>query len=171
MSKTQSTNATPSEWLLSKLPVKVIKSTAARADKHTNKNKRNGTRVSLSELLPRIPLLHTAHDSHHECSLLPVPELGRLLQGCMDYYYCSIEELHQELQRRNYTPVGNRDQLSESLRADDDARGSEATTVTTHHPTLSAPREAKSTQTVEFDHTASAMQLVNQSTINCRKDL
>ncbi|KAJ4319469.1 hypothetical protein N0V94_003893 [Neodidymelliopsis sp. IMI 364377] len=68
-------------------------------------------------------------------------------------------------------PVGNRDQLSESLRADDDARGSEATTVTTHHPILSAPRKVNSTQTVEFDQTARAMQLVNQSTLNSRKGI
>jgi hypothetical protein len=81
----------------------------------------------------------------------------------MDYYNCSIEELHQELQRRNYTPFGSRDQLSEGLRADDDMRGSEATTVTTEHPAAFVPREVNLMRTAEFGQTVPAGQLVNQS--------
>lgn len=90
-----------------------------------------------------------------------------LLQVCMDYYHCSIEELHQELQRRNYMPVGNRDQLSESLRADDDLRGSEATTVKTDQPISFAPRDVNLMRTAEFGQSVPATQLIDQSTGSC----
>ena len=81
----------------------------------------------------------------------------------MDYYHCSLQELHEELQRRHYAPFGSRDQLSEGLRADDEVRGSEATTVKTEYPTAFAPREINLMRTVEFGQTVPTVQMVNQS--------
>lgn len=81
----------------------------------------------------------------------------------MDYYRCSIEALHRELERRHFATYGSHDLLSEQLRADDEAKGSEATTVTTANPTAFAPREVNLMRTVEFDQTGPATQLVNQS--------
>lgn len=81
----------------------------------------------------------------------------------MDYYHCSIQELHQELQRRNYTSIGTRDQLSELLQADDNVRGSEATTITTDSPTVHTPCEVNLMRVAEFGQAVLATQLVNQS--------
>ncbi|KAF9699338.1 hypothetical protein EKO04_002337 [Ascochyta lentis] len=80
----------------------------------------------------------------------------------MDYYHCSLTELYLELQRRNYMTFGSRDQLSEGLRADDDVRGSEATTVKTEVLTAFAPREISLMRTAEFGQTVPVFQLVNQ---------
>jgi hypothetical protein len=49
----------------------------------------------------------------------------------MDYYFCSAEELRQELSRRGYFPVGGQDELSEELKQDDTTRGTDATTIKT----------------------------------------
>lgn len=49
----------------------------------------------------------------------------------MDYYRCPYEALTEELQRRGYDVTGSKDQLSEMLKRDDEARGSAATTVRT----------------------------------------
>lgn len=49
----------------------------------------------------------------------------------MNYYGCSMEALRKEVQRRAIGRYGSRDEFSEKLAADDDARGSEATTVAT----------------------------------------
>ncbi|KAF2013563.1 hypothetical protein BU24DRAFT_464331 [Aaosphaeria arxii CBS 175.79] len=49
----------------------------------------------------------------------------------MDYYFCPADELRQELQRRGYAPHGGQDELSENLKKDDEARGTEATTIQT----------------------------------------
>lgn len=84
----------------------------------------------------------------------------------MDYYQCSIEALRQELQRRDYATYGSHDQLSEGLRADDEARGSEATTVRTQHFTVFVPREVNLRRTAEFGQTVPANQLINQSVHN-----
>lgn len=84
----------------------------------------------------------------------------------MDYYQCLIEELRRELQRRGYGPYGSHDQLSESLQADDEVRGSEATTVTTGYFTAFVPRDINMVRTVEFGQAFPATQLVNQSARN-----
>lgn len=81
----------------------------------------------------------------------------------MDYYRCSIEPLRRELERRHFPTYGGHDLLSEQLRADDDARGSEATTVTTESPSAYAPREINIMRTVEFGKTVPTTRLVNQS--------
>jgi hypothetical protein len=49
----------------------------------------------------------------------------------MNYYRCSTNEIHIEIQRRGYNVSGSRDQLSEILANDDNNRGTEATTVAT----------------------------------------
>lgn len=84
----------------------------------------------------------------------------------MDYYRCSIEALRLELERRQFATYGSHDLLSEQLRADDDAKGSEATTVTTESPSVYAPREINLMRTVEFGKTVPATQLMNQSLCN-----
>jgi hypothetical protein len=84
----------------------------------------------------------------------------------MDYYRCSIEALRRELERRHFATYGSHDLLSERLRADDDAKGSEATTVTTGDPSAYAPREINIMRTAEFGQTVPATQLVNQSARN-----
>lgn len=81
----------------------------------------------------------------------------------MDYYQCSIEALRRELERRHFTTHGSHDLLSEQLRADDDAKGSEATTVATEHPSAYVPRAINLMRTVEFGETIAATQLMDQS--------
>jgi hypothetical protein len=49
----------------------------------------------------------------------------------MDYYFCSPEDLRQEISRRGYFPVGGQDELSEELKKDDENRGTDATTIKT----------------------------------------
>lgn len=49
----------------------------------------------------------------------------------MDYYFCPADELRQELQRRGYAPHGGQDELSETLKKDDETRGTEATALST----------------------------------------
>jgi hypothetical protein len=49
----------------------------------------------------------------------------------MDYYFCSAEELRQEISRRGGFPVGGQDELSEELKNDDEKRGTDATTLKT----------------------------------------
>ncbi|KAF1932207.1 uncharacterized protein M421DRAFT_1864 [Didymella exigua CBS 183.55] len=83
----------------------------------------------------------------------------------MDYYRCSDEALRRELDRRHFATYGNHDLLSEQLRADDDAKGSEATTVTTRYPSTCASREINLMRTAEFGQTVPATQLVNQRII------
>lgn len=81
----------------------------------------------------------------------------------MDYYRCSTEALRRELERRHFATYGSHDMLSEQLRADDDRKGSEATTVRTEGSSVFAPREINFTRTVEFGRTVPATQLANQS--------
>lgn len=49
----------------------------------------------------------------------------------MDYYFCSADELRQEISRRGRFPVGGQDELSEELKQDDENRGTDATTLKT----------------------------------------
>lgn len=49
----------------------------------------------------------------------------------MDYYRCPRSDLCRELQRRGCNADGSNDQLSESLKRDDETRESIATTVRT----------------------------------------
>lgn len=81
----------------------------------------------------------------------------------MEYYECSFEAVHKELQRRAHTAHGSHDQLSELLWSDDDERGSEATTVMTKIMTVAAPYEPNSVWEEQFGSTFPAEQLVNQS--------
>lgn len=84
----------------------------------------------------------------------------------MDYYQCPIEALRRELERRHLSTYGGHDLLSEQLRADDDAKGSEATTVMTESPSVYAPRKINLMRTAEFGKTVPATQLMNQSLCN-----
>ena len=81
----------------------------------------------------------------------------------MDYYACPIDELYDEVQRRGYIPSGDRDHLSEGLRRDDAARGSEASTVTTECLKPSIPHEQSLPRTAEFGQTVPACLLANES--------
>jgi hypothetical protein len=81
----------------------------------------------------------------------------------MNYCQCSIEELQFELRRRGYNFIGTRDQLGEALKKDDDARGSEATTVTTKVWGPFVPRDLNSSRTAEFGKTAVTSVLVDES--------
>ncbi|KAJ8111311.1 hypothetical protein OPT61_g6066 [Boeremia exigua] len=83
----------------------------------------------------------------------------------MDYYQCPTEALRHELQRRAYTSNGSHDQLSERLQADDDERGSEATTVATEHVTAPLSREDNLNRTGQFGPTFPASELVNQKIV------
>jgi hypothetical protein len=77
-----------------------------------------------------------------------------------NYYQCSLTEIHQEVQRRKHLREGYHDQLCESLGKDDDARGSDATTVSTH---LSSACSLEAlTQTSEFGQTTEPNLLVNE---------
>jgi hypothetical protein len=77
-----------------------------------------------------------------------------------NYYQCSLTEIHQEVQRRKHLREGHHDQLCESLGKDDDARGSDATTVSTHlSPTCSL---RALTQTSEFGQITEPNLLVNE---------
>jgi hypothetical protein len=49
----------------------------------------------------------------------------------LDYYFCSAEELRQEIRRRGFVAVGGQDELSEDLKNDDESRGSDATATKT----------------------------------------
>ena len=82
----------------------------------------------------------------------------------MDYYSCRIEELHKEIRRRGYTPFGTNDQLSESLTKDDDARGTDATTVSTETTGNLVPRGPNIARTAEFRDSVPASFLANEST-------
>lgn len=81
----------------------------------------------------------------------------------MDYYECSKEAMRQELQRRGLTPQGNCDQLSEDLQADDDARGSEATTIITEAHMAVELHDTDLKQPTGSGKTVPAEDLVNQS--------
>jgi hypothetical protein len=81
----------------------------------------------------------------------------------MNYYQCSIEDLHLEARRRGYNPGGTRDQLCEALQKDDYVRGADTTTVMTQNLGPYMPRELNSSRTAEFGRTAPAMLLVNES--------
>jgi hypothetical protein len=81
----------------------------------------------------------------------------------MNYYHCSIENLHLEFHRRSYDPVGARDQLSEALQKDDHVRGTDATTATTQDMGPYISRGLNTSRTAEFGQTALAMLLVNES--------
>jgi hypothetical protein len=80
----------------------------------------------------------------------------------MDYYGCSIEALRKELRRRSIALSGGRDEFSEKLQADDDARGSEATTVATAARTAVELRGANPWKS-KSDNTFQVEQLVGQS--------
>ncbi|KAF1937842.1 hypothetical protein EJ02DRAFT_426277 [Clathrospora elynae] len=80
----------------------------------------------------------------------------------MDYYKCSIEDLHRETRRRGRSLLGTIDQLSESLKRDDDARGSDATTVASLELGPFVPREIHLSRTAEFGETVPAGRLVNE---------
>lgn len=81
----------------------------------------------------------------------------------MDYYSCPIEELHKEVERRGYAAWGTCDQISESLKKDEEVRNAEATTVKTEDLGLSILQEHNVTRTAEFGHTALASSLINES--------
>jgi hypothetical protein len=81
----------------------------------------------------------------------------------MDYYGCPMEALRKEIQRRAIGRYGSRDEFSERLHADDDARGSEATTVATTARTAVELHGAKPVRRCKSDETTLAEQLVGQS--------
>jgi hypothetical protein len=80
--------------------------------------------------------------------------------SCTNYYQCSLTEIHQEVQRRKHIREGYHDQLCESLGKDDDARGSDATTVSTHPSPACSLRAL--TQTAKFGQTIEPNLLVNE---------
>ena len=55
----------------------------------------------------------------------------RSYHACMDYLYCPLEELRNEITRRGFIAYGGRDELSEGLCNDDVVRGADATTICT----------------------------------------
>jgi hypothetical protein len=81
----------------------------------------------------------------------------------MEYYRCPIEDLIQEARRRGYTRFGNSDQLSEGLQRDEEARGSDATTVGTVAQSAFVPRGLNLSHTAEFGKTVLASHLVDES--------
>lgn len=81
----------------------------------------------------------------------------------MEYYQCAIEDLYFETQRRGYTRAATRDQLSETLKKDDDSRGAEATTVESRELGFFVPRQLNLSRTAEFGETVPAGKLVNES--------
>ncbi|KAF1840392.1 uncharacterized protein K460DRAFT_389935 [Cucurbitaria berberidis CBS 394.84] len=83
----------------------------------------------------------------------------------MDYYSCQIKELHKEIRRRGYTHLGTNDQLSESLNEDDNARGTNATTVVTEHQSQFVSKELDQSRTAEFGETVLAGLLANEKII------
>jgi hypothetical protein len=89
----------------------------------------------------------------------------------MNYYHCSAGDLHREILRRGYDPLGTRDQLSEALLKDDRVRGTDATTVMTQNIGPYMPRELTTSRTAEFGLTAPAMLLVNESTQSRRSSM
>jgi hypothetical protein len=84
----------------------------------------------------------------------------------MNYYRCSTNDIHIEIQRRGYNVSGSRDQLSEILANDDNNRETEATTVATTVG-ISLPRELNLIRIGELGQTAPAVRLVNESRSRC----
>jgi hypothetical protein len=81
----------------------------------------------------------------------------------MEYYKCPIEDLIREARRRGYTRFGTSDEISEVLQRDEEARGSDATTVGTLVQSSYGPRELNLAHTAEFGKSVLASQLVNES--------
>jgi hypothetical protein len=81
----------------------------------------------------------------------------------MEYYKCPIEDLIREARRRGSTKSGTSDQLSEALQRDEEARGSDATTVGTVVQSAFVPRELNLSHTAEFGKTVLASHLVDES--------
>ena len=86
----------------------------------------------------------------------------------MTYYQCSTEALNLEIRRRGYIFIGCRDQLSETLQADDHVRGSEATTVTTEVSGPFVPGELNLSRTSEFGKTTIVNSLAGESMWNSK---
>lgn len=80
----------------------------------------------------------------------------------MDYYQCSFEALHGEVQRRTLSTHGSHDLLSERLQSDDDERGSDATTVITENVSDITPREVSIIKTGGFGQRFPAAWLKNR---------
>jgi hypothetical protein len=85
----------------------------------------------------------------------------------MSYYRCSQADLTSEIQRRGFQPCGDQDRLSEDLKKDDDARGSEATTVSTIRKQFVPPKLGLA-RTAEFGATEHAHVLVGERESTCR---
>ncbi|KAL6702954.1 hypothetical protein ACN47E_000796 [Coniothyrium glycines] len=83
----------------------------------------------------------------------------------MDYYQCCTADLQQEVGRRGYTLSGSSDQLSESLKKDDEARGSLATTVVTDNESQFVPREVNLARSAEYGTGVPAGVLVGEKII------
>jgi hypothetical protein len=85
----------------------------------------------------------------------------------MNYYRCPEADLTKEIRRRGFFACGDQDRLSEDLKNDDDARGSESTTVTTI-PKQFVPKELHLTKTAEFGATQHANVLVGERESTCK---
>jgi hypothetical protein len=85
----------------------------------------------------------------------------------MNYYRCPQADLTREIQRRGFFACGDQDRLSEDLKKDDDARGSEATTVTTS-PKQFVPTELNLRRTAEFGATEHAHVLIGERESTCK---
>ncbi|KAF1832359.1 hypothetical protein BDW02DRAFT_581282 [Decorospora gaudefroyi] len=83
----------------------------------------------------------------------------------MDYYRCSTEDLCREARRRGFENLGTRDQVGESLKQDDDARESEATTVATAKHSCFVPQALNLSRTAEFGATVPTDQLLNEKIV------
>ncbi|KAF2847840.1 hypothetical protein T440DRAFT_500821 [Plenodomus tracheiphilus IPT5] len=83
----------------------------------------------------------------------------------MDYYHCSSEDLHQEIRRRGHSPTGTIDALSEGLQADDESRGTHATTVTTENVGYLVTQFLDLPSTPGYEQLARAGSLINQKIV------
>ena len=82
----------------------------------------------------------------------------------MDYYQCPTEDLLIEAQRRGFPRLwSSRDQLIEVFIQDDEAKGSDATTISTTDYGAFIPRTVSLEHTAALDKTDLASQLINES--------
>ncbi len=80
----------------------------------------------------------------------------------MDYYHCPLDQLRHEVHRRGYVPSGGLDQLSEGLKKDDTARGTDVSTISTLKLGPFLPNHDRIRRN-EFGQTVPASSLVNES--------
>ncbi|CAE7000811.1 hypothetical protein CFE70_001066 [Pyrenophora teres f. teres 0-1] len=81
----------------------------------------------------------------------------------MSYYRCSADNLRQETDRRGFnTDHSTKDELAEYLKQDDEARGSDATTMETRKPDEAALKDASLAYKSYLDQKATAHRLINQ---------